>query len=90
MPAGVDEKIFYGTKTLVDLFPKLKTSCGVPLPTVDTSKWTVEKFKKAKCTDIISSFAITASTCLGGAIFQCPGAIALLKETANCVKQLIA
>lgn len=87
---GIDEKIFYGTKTLVDSFPALKEKCKLPLPTVNTSTWTIEKFKKIKCTAIISSFAVTASTCLSGAIFQCPGAVALLKETSECIKQLIS
>ena len=86
----VDEKIFYGTKAIVNNFPGLKAKCGIPLPTVDTSKWTIDQFKKVKCTVVICSFSITASTCLGGAIFQCPGAISLLKDTANCIKQLIA
>jgi hypothetical protein len=87
---GVAEKIFYGTKSLVENFPGLKKNCSIPLPNVDTSKWTVEKFKKVSCTaTVITSFAITSSSCVSGSIFLCPAAVSLLGEVSDCIKLLI-
>ncbi len=86
---GVTEKVFYGAKSLVDSFPGIKSECSIPLPKIDTTKWTIEGFKKLGCTTVVSSFAVTAASCVGGSIFLCPSAVALIKDFSDCVKQLI-
>jgi hypothetical protein len=41
---GSDEIIFNATKDLVNHFPGLREKCGVPLPTINTDNWSLEKF----------------------------------------------
>ena len=84
-----DEMIFNAAKDIVNHFPGLREHCKIPLPTVDTSKWDYEKFKKYKCTLEVVTFAGSASACYGGALLSCAKALESLVSIANCIKDII-
>jgi len=86
---GTDEVIFNAAKELVNHFPGLSAQCHIPLPKIDTSKWSLEKFKKYHCAISTVSFALSAAACLEGGVFACGKAILGLIKVAKCLKDLI-
>jgi hypothetical protein len=84
-----DEMIFNAAKDIVNHFPGLKEKCKIPLPTIDTSKWDYEKFKKYHCVTEVVAFAGSASACYGGAYIACAKALQSLVSIAKCIKDII-
>ena len=86
---GVVEIIFNVIKGVVSHFPGLQASCRIPLPTIDTSKWSLDKFKENHCTERIMSFSQGFMRCISGNFFSCPGAIADLLRVAKCLRDVV-
>ncbi len=86
---GTDEMIFYAAKDVVNHFPGLKANCKIPLPTIDTSKWDLEKFKKYKCALEVVTFATTAGACIDGVFISCAKALKSLVTLGKCIKDIL-
>lgn len=84
-----DEIIFYSVKDLVDHFPGLREHCKVPLPTINTTNWDFEKFKKYKCSITAISFAVETVECVDGIVWQCVKGLKNLYSLGICIKDIL-
>jgi hypothetical protein len=86
--SGMDEIIFNTAKEVVDHFPGLKSECKLPLPSISTENWSLEKFRKYKCPLEFVTLATSFTTCVNGGIFACVKVLNSLRSVSKCVSDI--